>query len=436
MTPSRGVLYCEILFEKEKIVELDAKRVKNIGNRNATWLSNGAVRVAVEDRGAMVPELSYKHVDGYLNAHWVPQFRGNSGRPFSKSAHGGFWGANILYGIAGNFPCIPSFGQPCRAYGVKFETHGPTANELWRFERSGVLPGRAAFSISTLRGFKPRDLSYRKYDIVLPDHPVHYSVIKVKNSGGAGYRVNAAWHNTLSAPFLDSSCLIDLSAREYATAPSPGEFDSTGHLAPGAQFDNLERAPLRNGRKINARIVPGMIGYTDFITGPVPKKARLGWSSVVNPNLGAVYLCFFKGPAADAPSDIVLTFNDLWLQYGGRRFTPWAQAPGGTDLTFCLGTENAVGAYANGLAYSLEHPELLGAPTTVEIQAGEERTLSYGSLVAEYDRDKLSGGVEQVEIDRSSRIAVQGKKATGSGAQTFKADAEFTEIAKIVQELG
>lgn len=260
-------------------MELEAKRTKDIGNRNGTYLASEKIRVLVDDQGGMTPELSYRRANGYLNTHWVPLFRGNSGKPYSKGAHGAFWKSRLLYELAGNFPCLPSFGAGCTAYGITFEPHSATANAAWKFEGSGVLPGRAAYSISSLSREKPRDLSYRKYDIVLADQPVHYAVVIVKNSGKTGYRINAAWHNTLGSPFLEKDCLIDISAQRYATVPPPNEFDATGHLAVGVEFDDLEKVPLRDGKFINARVVPGMIGYTDLIRIAVTLiLARIEWT--------------------------------------------------------------------------------------------------------------------------------------------------------------
>ena len=160
-------------------MELEAKRIKDIGNRSASFLTNGLVRLVVADDGGMIPELSYRRENGYLNTHWVPHFRSNSGRPYSRGANGSFWGGGLLYSIAGNFPCLPSFGGGGKAYGSDIPTHGATANEWWRHERAGVLPNRAAYAISSLTGGRPRELTYRKWDLLLPDHPVHCTVIKV-----------------------------------------------------------------------------------------------------------------------------------------------------------------------------------------------------------------------------------------------------------------
>ncbi len=411
---------------------LDAKRIEESGGRSATQLTNEAVRVVVSDQGGMVPELSMKRENGYVNAHWVPTFRSNSGLPFDPKRDGSYWGGRLLYHIAGNFPCIPSFGMPGKAYGVEIEAHSATANSLWKQEKSGVLDGRAAYSVASLQGSDLTSLSYRKVDLLLSGQPVHYTVIRVRNGGTENYRINAAWHNTIAPPFLEKGCLIDLCADRFATVPSPNEFDDTGRLEPGKEFEAMTAAPLRSGDTIDTRLVPGMVGYTDLLTGAVPADAPLGWSSVVNPKLDALYLCFFKGPKAANDDDIVLYFNDLWMQYGGRRFTPWAGAQGGSDWTFCLGTENSVGAFANGLEYSLAHPKLLGHPTTVEIPAGAERTMSYATLLAGYDGGSLSDGVGRLEQEQGA-VVVEGRG--GGKSQRFSADSDFASVEEYAEGL-
>lgn len=412
---------------------LESKRIKESGGREACQLTNGLVRVVVADQGGMVPELSIKRENGYLNTHWVPYFRSTSGQPYDSKRHEEFWSGSLLYDIAGNFPCLPSFGMPGRAYGVEIEAHAATAHGVWRHEKSGAIDGRAAYAVASLKGTDLADLSYRKVDLLLPGHPVHYTVLTVRNSGSSSYRINAAWHNTIAPPFLEKGCLIDISADRYATVPTPNEFDDTGRLEPGREFEDLTKAPLRSGKAIDARQVPGMVGYTDFITGAVPDNAPLGWSTVVNPGLEAVYLCYFKGPKSGGEGDIVLTFNDLWMQYGGRRFTPWAASPGGSDWVFCLGTENSLSAFANGLEYSLAHPTLLGSPTTIEVPAGTERVLSYATLAAIYDGSSLGAGVSRVE---PAKGGVELVGASRGPTQRFSADPDFSTVERLAEELG
>jgi hypothetical protein len=82
--------------------------------------------------------------------------------------------------------------------------------------------------------------------------------------------MNFGWHNTVGAPFLESGCLISNNAREFAVPPLGTEFDETGRFEPGSTFDSLKAVPLRDGGTADATVVPGPIGYTDFVAGAVP----------------------------------------------------------------------------------------------------------------------------------------------------------------------
>ena len=88
---------------------LQAKRFEYLGRRS-TLLSNGRIRAAVDAVGGMMPEFSLGKGRGGTNAHWLPEFRDNSGRPYSEAEHARYWKAKILYLIAGDFPCCPNFG--------------------------------------------------------------------------------------------------------------------------------------------------------------------------------------------------------------------------------------------------------------------------------------------------------------------------------------
>jgi hypothetical protein len=123
----------------------------------------------------------------------------------------------------------------------------------------------------------------------------------------------------------------------------------------------------------------------------------MGWSSVVNPRLKLIYLSFFIGPATIGKDEIPLYFYDLWMNYGGRPFTPWASVDGFTDQTFCLGAENTTGLFANGLREAIEQPELLGNPTVLHLQPSEKKTLYYGTLFQSYEQNILDEGVKTIE---------------------------------------
>jgi len=406
---------------------LEAKRISYCG-RAAVCLSNEAARTVVDLRGGMVPEFSLRRGKAALNAHWAPPFRGSDAGAWSESSCAPYWGARLLYDIAGDFSCSPGFGPPASVDGAELPPHGWTANEEWTAGGLGV-DGERGVAFADFRLDSPAPsmpLSWRKRDMVLAGRSAYYSVLEIENRGPAPTAINVARHNTLGSPFLETGCRIYLSAKRFSVPPLGTEFDGTGRLAPGAEFEGLGNAPLRSGGLADISVVPGMIGFTDFATGPVPRDAELGWSCVVSPRLGLAYFCFFPGPASARAGEIALSFNDLWMQYGGRDFTPWALHAGGADRTFCLGTENSVGAYANGLGYAREHPSLLGSPTTAAVPARGKLRLLYGVALLELPADLVAEGVSRVELE-GSEVVLAGARARAR----FGLDADFARIREL-----
>ncbi|HZF34214.1 MAG TPA: hypothetical protein VE914_10465, partial [Candidatus Angelobacter sp.] len=64
-----------------------ASRVEYMG-RKAVFLANDEVQALVETVGGMMPEFGLRRGRGVLNAHWLPDFRDNSGAPFTADRHG------------------------------------------------------------------------------------------------------------------------------------------------------------------------------------------------------------------------------------------------------------------------------------------------------------------------------------------------------------
>lgn len=391
---------------------MDVKRLQLWDGRHAAMVSNDSLRAVIEDRGGMVLELSNVNAaGGRVNAHPLYWFRGTGYSVASDDNHEFWRDSSLLYHLGGNFFCFPNFGPDHQVNGVYHEAHGWTANNLWNVVKYGTDAETGANWL--LSGMTGPDSAYPfeawKIDMMLPGHPVLYSSVSVTNTGTEMLPANAAWHNTVGSPFLESGCVIDLCADTFSTVPEQSEFDHTGRLAFGKEFADLTKAPLRKEGTCDLSEVPGIIGYTDFITGKIPDDARLGWSSVINPRLKMVYFSFFSGPAAAEPDEIVLHFNNLWMQYGGRPFTPWALYDGGTDQTLCLGVENSIGHFANGLASSLATPEFLGSPTVVMIPPGQTRVQRYGTAFTSYENSKMSAGIQSVEQVVEGLVLKRGK---------------------------
>jgi hypothetical protein len=381
-------------------------RVKEFGGRDATVLKSGVLEVMIDDIAGAIPELSHVQGKGRVNAHWLPWFRSGSGKPYSEAEHGAFWKGSLLYHAAGSFPCAPNFGPGHVVDGIAMPPHGWTANGKWKFIGSGIDEETgAAWALTAMDSpEKSMPLRFRKIDLLLPDQPVHYASLEIENAGDRALEICCGWHNTLGSPFIQAGCLISAGADQWKVTPPGGEFDGTGRLAPGEEFSSLARAPLARGKETDISLIPGPIGCTDFVTGAIPGNARLGWSAVVNPGLKLLYCSFFTGPKAPDEDDIVLRFNNLWMQYGGRPFTPWAAYEGGADLTYCLGAENALSAYACGLEFSRQNKKILGAPATLNIPAKTKRTLRYGVLFAPWEGAALNEGLHSVEGDEKTLV--------------------------------
>ena len=401
-------------------------RLKEIGDRDATVLEHDSLRVMIDDIGGMIPELSLIRGKQHLNAHWTPWFRSNSGKPFRESEDGSFWKDAILYNLAGNFPCIPSFGAGHVIDGFNMPSHGWSANLTWVFRASGIdEESGAVWALSTMDSpEKAMPVSLKKIDALIPGQNAHYSSVTVSNPGNIDLEICAGWHNTLGAPFLAEGCRISCAATAWETAPLESEFDTTTRLVPAAEFSSLSRAPLSAGGKADLSYVPGPIGYTDFAAGRIDSAASLGWSSLVNPGLKTAYICFFPGPASAMDDDFIFNFNLLWMQYGGRHFTPWAPYEGGTDITFCLGTENATSAYSQGLEYSRKIGKVMGAPATITIPGKAQKVIRYGTLFAPYENSILDEGIFSLQAEGSALISA-GK---GGNHQRFSADPFFTAL--------
>lgn len=406
---------------------IEARSVRYMG-REAVLLSHERSRAVIDRLGGMMPEFSVRRGAGFVNAHWIPDFRGDMERPWSEGDHGPYWKAKLLYILAGDFPCVPNYGGNCVVDGVAMPIHGFSANEVWTLDRLGASRDEgAAWARFTLESPDPSyRLSLCKSDIMFDGQPAYFSLMRLRNTGDRPLSVTMGRHNTLGSPFLQTGSKISLAAERFAVPPGDAGAEPLGRLAAGAEFESLDAAPLRAGGTADIGVVPGMIGATDLVTGAIPSRLALGWSCVANPALGLAYVSFFPGEAGLPDGEIALGFNVLWMQYGGRPFTPWALHEGGADRTFCLGAENTVGAFANGLAWALGHPKLLGRDCLVTVPAGGERRLCYGTALVELSPEILREGVRGVEAEEGALVLKGGRSS-----QRVPMDATFTRSRRL-----
>ncbi len=401
---------------------MKGSNIREAGNREAVLLEQENIRVLIDADKGMIPELSTRKGDAWVNAHWQPWFRANSGESWDASRHEPFWKVPLLYDIAGSFPCVPNFGPDHRMDSYELPPHGFTARQKWTQDTPVCLEENRGIALSSTLPRGEHPFAYKKTDLLLKGENVHYAKLEIRNTGSREEPYNCGWHNTCGAPFLESGCLIDNNAEQYAVPPEGGEFDPTGELAFEGRSESLEQMPLRRGGSKDMRLVEGPSGYTDFICGAVPSRCELGWSSIVNPCQKLIYLSFFTGPSAVSEEEIPLYFYDLWLNYGGRDYQPWAVQDGQSDQTFCLGAENATGYFANGLAEAVKNPTLMGNPTHLILPAGQTRTNYYGTLFQGYEGDALDLGIRSVDCGEGELILTgyTGKSVSVKAEWDFK----------------
>ncbi len=383
---------------------MKAQRVIHNGFRDSVELSHESLKVVINADKGMVPELCSKKDDSWYNAHWQPIFRANSGIAWDETLHAPFWKVPLLYDIAGNFPCCPNFGPDHTFGSYELPPHGHTSLLTWDLLGSAADEQQAGASWSLQSPDHP--FSYKKHDLICKGEHSHYTSLTITNRGNTTEPYNCGWHNTIGAPFLESGCIISNNARRFAVPEVGTEFDTTGRLAFGSETDTMKRVETRTGEYVDLSVVPGRNGYTDFLVGAVPEDCSLGWSTVVNPRKRLMYLTYFTGPNAVKEGEMPLYFYNYWMNYGGRPFQPWAAYEGGTDNSFCLGTENSVSRFANGLKDSVENPTLLGHPTHLDLAPQSSITLNYATAFLPYEGALFDDGVKHIEAEDEDTLII------------------------------
>ncbi|MGH0052498.1 MAG: hypothetical protein ACQ5SW_03790 [Sphaerochaetaceae bacterium] len=377
---------------------MDIRRLRLWESRNATVLTNDQIQVVLEDQGGMVLELSaLLSQGGRVNAHLIPYYRGTGPSVFNNE-NAEYWKTSpYLYQKAGSYFSFPNYGPAYESERGRQEQSGFTASSYWMVERYGTDPEfGGVWLMSVVRNRKEHYL-IRKIDMLLPNHPVHYTAIFISNNGSESLLANTTWNNEVGAPFLESGCVLNASAQHWTTGPEQALSGAVSRLQPNTQFDDWRKAPLKQGGTADLSEVPPSIGRTDFISGVVPRLSYLGWSSVINPRQQMVYFTFFPGPKALGDGEIGLNFNNFLFDYGGHTQTPWTLYPGGMSQQFSLNCGSGTNKLYAGTRGASASDRLLDAETTVTINGGETKSLYYATAFAPYDNNRIGGNFYTVE---------------------------------------
>ena len=377
---------------------MDIRRLRLWESRNATVLTNDLIQVVLEDQGGMVLELSaLLSQGGRINAHLVPYYRGTGTSVFSDE-NAEFWKTSpYLYQKAGSYFSFPNYGPAYDAVQGAQDQSGFTSSSYWMVERYGTDPEFGGVWLMSMVRNRKEHYMVRKIDMLLPNHPVHYTAVFITNNGSEDMIANTAWNNEIGSPFLESGCVLNASAQSWQTGPEESLPGIASRLQPNAQFDDWRKAPLKQGGTVDLTEVSPPIGKTDFISGAIPRLSNLGWSSVINPRQQMVYFTFFPGPQALGEGEIGLNFNNFLFDYGGRTETPWTLYPGGMSQQYSLNCGSGTNKFYTGTKEASASDTLFDADTTVTVRAGETRSLYYATAFAPYDNNRIGGNFYTVE---------------------------------------
>jgi hypothetical protein len=215
--------------------------------------------------------------------------------------------------------------------------HGLTANGDWRVMPSDKHSLRAVLEGAVLGATVVKELSLTDH------HPFVYQ--RHLFIGGQG-ALPVANHAMVSVP--NGARLSFSRKRWWETLAKPLETtQGRSCLAYPRRAEDAVEFPAADGGSVNLHRYPWGERHEDFVAGIEDPASPLGWTAVVRPDEGDLYLSL-RNPAA-------LPMTMLWHSNGGRDYAPWNGRHRG-----CLGVEEGAALPMLGLS-SHETPDPLGA---------------------------------------------------------------------------
>ena len=307
---------------------MDIRRLALWEGRYATYMSNDSFSAIIEDQGEVAVELSAKLTNGArLSPLALPYFRGTGSGVFSD-VNRIWWGSRQgLYQAGGAYFTFPDNNEDIvtssntywtlRRYGTEDDFHG-----VWKYSEMKSREDGNRYHLG-------------KVDLLLPDHNVIYTAIKVTNTGDDILRANPTWNSMLSAPLIEGGSWIATNSRFYSVYPLKRRESGKNRFASGVIFDDLRKAPLADGGNADASIVPVTpTGTYDFIIGKLNSRDSAKWITVINPRSQLVYFSFT--PQAMSADEYEFPNVGIGENYYGRMDAPWALFDGATPAVQSL----------------------------------------------------------------------------------------------------
>ncbi|MGL4235863.1 hypothetical protein [Tabrizicola sp.] len=215
--------------------------------------------------------------------------------------------------------------------------HGLTANGDWQVTPSTPGTLRAVLAGEVQGATVVKELS------VQDDHPFVYQ--RHIFIGGTG-SLPVSNHAMISVP--NGAKLSFSRKRWWETLGQPLETtQGRSRLAYPRRAEDAAEFPAADGSTVNLHRYPWGEQHEDFVSGIEDPASRLGWTAVVRPEEGDLFLSLRN------PRSLPMTM--LWHSNGGRDYAPWNGRHKG-----CLGLEEGAVLPVLGLS-SHETPDPLSA---------------------------------------------------------------------------
>ncbi|MFN4203913.1 MAG: hypothetical protein ACK4GM_12715 [Tabrizicola sp.] len=215
--------------------------------------------------------------------------------------------------------------------------HGRAANGDWQVLEAPAGTLRAVLSGAVQGATVVKELS------LTDGHPFVYQ--RHLFIGGTG-ALPVANHAMVSVP--NGARLSFSRKRWWETLAEPLETTrGRSRLAYPRRAEDAAEFPAADGGTVNLHRYPWGAAHEDFVAGVEDPASRLGWTAVVRPEEGDLFLSL-RNPA-------VLPMTMLWQSNGGRDYAPWNGRHRG-----CLGVEEGAALPMLGLS-AQEAPDPLSA---------------------------------------------------------------------------
>lgn len=373
---------------------MDIRRLALWEGRYATYMSNGSFSVVIEDQGEVAVELSAKLPNGArISPLSLPYFRGTGSGVFSDENRSWWASRQALYQAGGAYLSFPESNEDIVT----------SSNTYWMLRRYGTEDDyNGVWKYSEMKSREDGNKYHLgKIDLILPNHNMLYSAIRITNTGESELRANPAWYSMLSSPLVESGTMINTDARFFSAYSLNRRESGKNRFVSGRVFDELKKAPLATGGTADASVVPNTpTGTYDFIIGKLSNEGAGNWITVINPRSQLVYITY--SPKAINDDEYDFPNAAICENYYGRMDAPWALFDGATPIVQSLtvgfnsgpkGTRNLSIApgksktilIANGF-YSYDNPRIGMGFYSNEISADGfclKRTKSYAFLSAD-----------------------------------------------------